>query len=112
MFRPDRPRRHRSHLHRRRRCRFHQASSQQENCSKNFAKDSHKGERKMSTATTAVSLKHKVVSEDQWLAARKELLADEKEFSRQRDALSAKRRGLPCVDIENDYVFVGPHVSQ
>jgi len=66
----------------------------------------------MSTATTAVSLKHKVVSEDQWLAARKELLAAEKEFTRQRDALSAKRRELPWVKIEKNYVFDGPNGKQ
>ncbi len=66
----------------------------------------------MSTATTAVSLKHKVVSGDQWLAARRELLASEKEFSRQRDALSAKRRELPWVKIEKNYVFEGHNGKQ
>jgi predicted dithiol-disulfide oxidoreductase (DUF899 family) len=50
----------------------------------------------------------KVVSRDEWLAARKELLAREKEMTRQRDALNADRRRLPMVEIEKDYVFEGP----
>jgi predicted dithiol-disulfide oxidoreductase (DUF899 family) len=51
---------------------------------------------------------HKVVSQNEWLAARKELLAKEKEFSRQRDALSAERRKLPWVKVEKEYVFDTP----
>lgn len=39
---------------------------------------------------------------------RKELLIKEKEWNRQRDALSAERRKLPMVRIERDYVFEGP----
>ena len=50
----------------------------------------------------------KVVSRDEWLAARKELLAKEKEFTRQRDTLNAERRMLPMVGIDKDYVFEGP----
>lgn len=50
----------------------------------------------------------RVVSRAEWLAARKELLVKEKEFNRQRDALSAERRKLPMVRIEKDYVFEGP----
>jgi predicted dithiol-disulfide oxidoreductase (DUF899 family) len=50
----------------------------------------------------------RVVSRDEWLAARKELLAKEKEFTRQRDALNAERRRLPMVRIEKEYVFEGP----
>jgi predicted dithiol-disulfide oxidoreductase (DUF899 family) len=49
-----------------------------------------------------------VVSRDEWLTARKELLAKEKELTRQRDALNTERRGLPMVKIEKDYVFEGP----
>lgn len=59
----------------------------------------------MSTAAVA---RPKVVSEKEWLAARKELLAKEKEFTRQRDALSALRREMPWVKIEKSYVFDGP----
>jgi predicted dithiol-disulfide oxidoreductase (DUF899 family) len=49
-----------------------------------------------------------VVSQDEWLAARKELLEKEKELTRARDALSAERRRLPMVRIEKDYRFEGP----
>jgi predicted dithiol-disulfide oxidoreductase (DUF899 family) len=49
-----------------------------------------------------------VVSRDEWLVARKELLAKEKAATRARDALNAERRRLPMVEIEKDYVFEGP----
>jgi predicted dithiol-disulfide oxidoreductase (DUF899 family) len=49
-----------------------------------------------------------VASRDEWLAARKALLAEEKELTRQRDALNAKRRMLPMVEIDKRYVFAGP----
>jgi predicted dithiol-disulfide oxidoreductase (DUF899 family) len=51
----------------------------------------------------------RVVSREEWLAARKELLAKEKELTRRRDALNAQRRRLPMVEIEKDYVFEGPN---
>ena len=51
---------------------------------------------------------HPVVSPSEWLAARKALLQKEKEFTRQRDALSAARRALPWVKVEKNYVFDGP----
>jgi predicted dithiol-disulfide oxidoreductase (DUF899 family) len=50
----------------------------------------------------------KIASRDEWLAARKDLLAKEKELTRQRDALNTERRNLPMVEIEKDYVFEGP----
>ena len=50
-----------------------------------------------------------VVSRGEWLVARKALLAREKESTRQRDALSAERRKLPMVEIEEPYVFDGPN---
>jgi len=50
-----------------------------------------------------------VVSQAKWLVARKELLAKEKESTRQRDALSQERRKLPMVKVEKDYVFEGPN---
>jgi len=49
-----------------------------------------------------------VVSRDEWLVARKELLAREKEETRARDALRAERQALPMVEVEKDYVFEGP----
>ncbi len=49
-----------------------------------------------------------IVSQDEWVAARKAFLAEEKVFTRRRDALSAARRGLPMVRIEKDYAFTGP----
>jgi predicted dithiol-disulfide oxidoreductase (DUF899 family) len=51
---------------------------------------------------------HKTVSRDEWLAARRDLLAEEKEFTRQRDRLSAARRALPWVKVEKKYVFDTP----
>src|SRR5437667_10804406 len=50
----------------------------------------------------------KVVSQAEWLAARKELLKKEKEFSRLRDELSRQRRELPWEKVEKTYVFDGP----
>ena len=50
----------------------------------------------------------KVVSQDEWLAARKEHLKNEKEFTRLRDKLSADRRKLPWVKVEKNYVFDTP----
>ena len=49
-----------------------------------------------------------VVSREQWLEARQQLLAREKEFTRKHDALNADRRRLPMVTIDQDYVFEGP----
>lgn len=46
-----------------------------------------------------------IVSRDEWLVARKELLAREKELTRLRDALNAKRRALPWVKVEKAYAF-------
>src|SRR5437899_9478965 len=48
-----------------------------------------------------------VVTETEWQAAREALLAEEKEATRARDALAAKRRRLPMVGIDKDYVFDG-----
>ena len=42
-------------------------------------------------------MEHRVVSQEEWLAARKQLLRKEKEFTRFRDQLSAERRELPWV---------------
>jgi predicted dithiol-disulfide oxidoreductase (DUF899 family) len=50
----------------------------------------------------------RVVSRDEWLAAGRKLLAQEKEFTRQRDALNTERRKLPMVEIDKEYIFRGP----
>jgi predicted dithiol-disulfide oxidoreductase (DUF899 family) len=50
----------------------------------------------------------KIVSRDEWLAARRELLVREKAHTRQMDALNADRRRLPMVRIDKDYRFTGP----
>ena len=49
-----------------------------------------------------------VVSREEWLVARKALLAREKEFTRLKDALNADRRRLPMVAVKKDYAFEGP----
>ncbi|SDL99676.1 Predicted dithiol-disulfide oxidoreductase, DUF899 family [Nonomuraea jiangxiensis] len=48
------------------------------------------------------------VSRQEWLAARLELLEREKEVMRAQDAVTARRRELPMVRLEEDYVFEGP----
>ena len=50
----------------------------------------------------------RVASSDEWRAARKDLLAQEKALTKQRDRVSAERRRLPMVKVEKDYVFHGP----
>jgi predicted dithiol-disulfide oxidoreductase (DUF899 family) len=56
------------------------------------------------------SISHpRIVSRDQWLAERKELLAHEKELTKHYDRVNAERRRLPMVKIEKDYFFYGPN---
>jgi predicted dithiol-disulfide oxidoreductase (DUF899 family) len=50
-----------------------------------------------------------VVDHDEWLEARKELLAKEKEFTRARDELTKQRQALPWEPVEKEYVFEGPN---
>jgi len=51
---------------------------------------------------------HQIVSRQQWIAARKALLDQEKEFTRARDRLSEQRRALPWVRVDKPYLFDGP----
>src|SRR5438552_12502889 len=51
---------------------------------------------------------HKIVSETEWIAARKAHLAAEKKFTEARDELSRRRRELPWVKVEKEYMFEGP----
>jgi predicted dithiol-disulfide oxidoreductase (DUF899 family) len=67
----------------------------------------------MSTRTTTVenpdvSIDHEIVSREEWLIARKDLLKRETELTRLRDQLAAERRALPWVRIDKEYVFDAP----
>lgn len=53
-------------------------------------------------------MNHKVVTANEWIEARKELLLKEKELTRARDALSEARRALPWERVDTRYVFDGP----
>jgi predicted dithiol-disulfide oxidoreductase (DUF899 family) len=63
----------------------------------------------MNTPTMSKPEPSTVVSPAEWLAARKELLRKEKEFTRLRDELSRERRALPWEKVEKQYVFDGPN---
>src|SRR5262245_32487656 len=52
---------------------------------------------------------HTIVSRDEWVEARKALLAKEKEFTKVRDELSSQRRSLPWERVEKEYTFEGPN---
>ena len=58
--------------------------------------------------TTQIGNLPAVVSREEWLAARKELLTKEKELTRARDALAAQRRRMPWTPVPNRYAFDGP----
>jgi predicted dithiol-disulfide oxidoreductase (DUF899 family) len=60
----------------------------------------------MSDLTTLVH--HPVVSEAEWIASRRQLLANEKELTRQQDRISAARRDLPWMKVTKQYVFDTP----
>ena len=49
-----------------------------------------------------------VVSPEQWEDARQRLLVEEKKHTRARDALAARRRRMPWLAVEKEYVFEGP----
>ena len=55
---------------------------------------------------------HKIVSREEWIAARKAHLAHEKEYTCARDRLSEERRALPWVKVDKTYVFDGPKGKQ
>ena len=54
-------------------------------------------------------MQHQIATQDEWLAARKQLLIKEKEFTRLRDQLSEERRNLPWVRVDKPYTFDGPN---
>jgi predicted dithiol-disulfide oxidoreductase (DUF899 family) len=65
-------------------------------------------EQAMSTATVSAT-GHALVSADEWIAARRELLAKEKELTHQQERIAAARRALPWVKVEKEYVFDTPN---
>src|SRR5690348_11703143 len=54
----------------------------------------------------------RIVTREEWTEARKALLAQEKAFTHQREALSAARRALPMVKVTKAYAFDGPSGKQ
>ncbi|MBB5340848.1 DUF899 domain-containing protein [Tunturiibacter gelidoferens] len=58
---------------------------------------------------TSVIENAKVVSQEEWLAARESLVAEEKRVTHERDALAAKRRRMPWMAVEKKYEFEGPN---
>jgi predicted dithiol-disulfide oxidoreductase (DUF899 family) len=54
-------------------------------------------------------MRNQVVPHEEWLKARLELLAAEKEFTRQRDALTRRRMAMPWERVEKSYQFEGPN---
>src|SRR5262247_2915837 len=66
------------------------------------------GVRRLSFVEGDRTMPHQIVSRDEWLAAREALLAREKAFTKERDALSQERRRLPWVKVDKKYVFEGP----
>jgi hypothetical protein len=52
---------------------------------------------------------HKIVSEKEWIKARKSLLKKEKEFTVMRDQLNQQRRKLPWKAVNKEYFFEGPN---
>ena len=57
--------------------------------------------------TTLDSAHPKIVSKDEWLAAREILLAHEKELTKHQDQVNAERRRLPMIKVEKIYTFNG-----
>src|SRR5436190_11618204 len=58
--------------------------------------------------TALSNSRHPVASEPQWIAARRELLAREKELTRQQQRIAAARRDLPWLKVEKEYFFDTP----
>src|SRR5678809_50629 len=54
-------------------------------------------------------IKPKIVSQDQWIEARKTLLAKGKQLTRMGDEIATQRRQLPWTRVEKNYTFDAPH---
>src|ERR1700687_2300382 len=63
-------------------------------------------------AEEPVMQSHKIVTREEWIAARKAHLAHEKEYTRARGRLSAERRALPWVKVDKAYMSDGPNGKQ
>lgn len=63
---------------------------------------------KTSTPNVSKAGSRRVVSREEWVRERVALLAEEKEFTKRRDALAAKVRELPWVKVDKRYVFDAP----
>ena len=50
----------------------------------------------------------RIATREEWVAASEALLAEEKELTRRRDGLNARRREMPMVEVTEDYTFDGP----
>jgi predicted dithiol-disulfide oxidoreductase (DUF899 family) len=59
------------------------------------------------TQTTQTRPQPKIVTRTEWMKQREKMLAAEKAFTHERDALSARRREMPWMKIDTDYVFEG-----
>src|SRR2546428_12795928 len=65
--------------------------------------------KEMERETEASEMNHpKIVSAQEWEAARQQLLVKEKELTRARAALAAERRRMPWLAVEKQYEFDGP----
>jgi predicted dithiol-disulfide oxidoreductase (DUF899 family) len=64
------------------------------------------------TTDQTAELEHPVVSVDEWINARKQLLQKEKELTHLRDEVSQLRQELPWVKVEKEYIFEGPNGEQ
>jgi predicted dithiol-disulfide oxidoreductase (DUF899 family) len=56
-------------------------------------------------AVSEAQMTHATGTREEWLSARLELLAREKELTRQSDELARQRRALPWVPVEKVYEF-------
>jgi predicted dithiol-disulfide oxidoreductase (DUF899 family) len=64
------------------------------------------------TQESIMQQQHRIVSREEWIAARKAHLAHEKEFTHARDRLSEERRALPWVKVDKAYLFDSPTGKQ
>src|SRR5690348_180561 len=71
---------------------------------KSRTRRAHGGTAMTSTRKDAMT-EHRVTTQDEWQTERDALLAEEKELTRRSDELARRRRELPWVKVEKEYVF-------